>query len=61
MQNESKTTIIDTDVTLYFDHGGKVFRIDQCGKTYEINDPLNIGNAEFSKMKIERISGVKFP
>lgn len=56
----TKTTI-NTDVTLYFDHGGKVFRIDQCGKTYEINDPLHIGNCEFAKMKVERISGVKFP
>lgn len=59
MENKmTETTTVDTDVTLYFDHGGKVFRVEQCGRTYEINDPLNIGNCEFAKLKIERISGV---
>ena len=57
----TKTTTIDTNEMLYFDQGGNVYRIDQNGRTYEINDPLHIGNVEFAKMKVERISGEKFP
>lgn len=59
--SKSETITVETDVTLYFDHGGKVFRIEQCGNAYKINDPLNVGNVEFAKLKIDRISGRKFP
>jgi hypothetical protein len=60
MTHKTETTV-DTDVTLHFDYAGKVFRIDQCGKTYELNDPMNLGNATFAQLKVMKISGEKFP
>jgi hypothetical protein len=58
--SEAKTVTVNA--VLFVDHAGQIFRIEQNGRRYEINDAMNVGNVAFGKIRVcEQVAGEGFP